>query len=164
MHNCICNGKNEQVESLQWARQKAVVAGSKDQQPELGRYLSFSCQVDILQPNEIPPRCNILYRRVMIYHPFIISLPTKSKLQCKITSRDVCRQDVITRRDNIIVTLEDVVFRYGDTVYNNKCRDLPKFPNCIHQSIISGRMRESRRYRGEEEEEKERERGSQRRG
>ena len=56
------------------------------------------------------------------------------------------------------ITLEDIVFRYGDTVYNNKCRDLPKFSNCIDQSIISGGMRERRRYRGEEEEEKERER------
>ena len=62
------------------------------------------------------------------------------------------------------ITNEDIVFRYGDTVYNNKCRDLPKFSNCIDQSIISGGMRERRRYRGEEEEEKERERGSQQRG
>ena len=54
--------------------------------------------------------------------------------------------------------LEDIVFRYGDTVYNNKCRDFPKFSNCIDQFIISGGMRERRRYRGEEEEEKERER------
>ena len=37
------------------------------------------------------------------------------------------------------ITLEDIVFRYGDTVYINKCRDLPKFSNCIDQSIISGR-------------------------
>ena len=43
-------------------------------------------------------------------------------------------------------------------MYINKCRDLPKFSNCIDQSIISGGMRERRRYRGEEEEEKERER------
>ena len=32
-------------------------------QSVLGRYLSFFCQVDILQPSEIPPRCNIPSRR-----------------------------------------------------------------------------------------------------
>ena len=52
----------------------------------------------------------------------------------------------------LFLTLEDIVFRYGDTVYINKCRDLPKFSNCIDQSIISGGMRERRRYRGEGEE------------
>ena len=77
-------------------------------QSELGRYLSLFCQVDILQPNEIPPRCNIPSQRVRICHPVIISLPTKSKLQCEITSGDVCRWDAITRRDDIIVTR-----RYG---------------------------------------------------
>ena len=32
-------------------------------QSVLGQYLSFFCQVDILQPSEIPPRCNIPSRR-----------------------------------------------------------------------------------------------------
>ena len=29
------------------------------------------------------------------------------------------------------ITLEDIVFRYGDTVYENKCRDLPNLQNAL---------------------------------
>ena len=50
------------------------------------------------------------------------------------------------------ITLEDIVFCNGDTVYMNKCGDLPKFLKCIDQSIISGGMREKRRYKGVKEE------------
>ena len=59
------------------------------------------------------PGCNIASRRVMICHPVIISLPTKLKLQCEITSRDVYCQDVITRRDDIIVTRRDGISHQG---------------------------------------------------
>ena len=107
--------------------------------------MSFFCQVDILQPNETPPRCNIPSQRVMICHPIIISLPTKSKLQCEITSRDVCRQDVITRRDDIIVTRRDGISHRGgiSLVTILQPSDIPprcNIPSRRHSCNSSARM------------------------
>ena len=46
-------------------------------------------------------------------HPVIIFLPAKSKLHCEITSRDACRQDDISRQEDIIVTRRDEISRRG---------------------------------------------------
>ena len=55
------------------------------------------------------------------------------------------------------IIFEDIVFRYGDTVYMKQMQRFAKIFELCVQSIISGGMREKGKYQ-EEEEEKERER------
>ena len=49
------------------------------------------------------------------------------------------------------IIFEDIVFRYGDTVYMKQMQRFAKIFELCVQSIISGGMREKGRYQGEEE-------------